>query len=38
VGDLIVEANETFSVNLSNPTNATIAGAGYGLGTITNND
>jgi hypothetical protein len=38
VGDVVVEANETFSVNLSNPTNATIAGAGYGLGTITNND
>jgi chitinase len=38
VGDVAIEANETYSVNLSNPTNATIAGAGYGLGTITNND
>jgi hypothetical protein len=38
VGDLLVESNEAFSVNLSNPTNATIAGSGYGLGTITNND
>jgi Calx-beta domain-containing protein len=38
VGDLVVEANETFSVNLSNPGNATIAGSGFGLGTITNND
>jgi hypothetical protein len=38
VGDVIVEPNEVFSVNLSNPTNATIAGSGYGLGTITNND
>lgn len=34
VGDTVVEANETFSVNLSNPTNATIAGSGFGLGTI----
>jgi hypothetical protein len=25
-------------VNLSAPVNATIAGSGYGLGTITNND
>lgn len=38
VGDTIVEANETYSVNLSNPVNATIGGSGYGLGTITNND
>jgi chitinase len=38
VGDLLIEANETFSVNLSNPGNATIAGSGFGLGTITNND
>jgi hypothetical protein len=38
VGDVLVEANETYSVNLSNPANATIAGSGYGLGTITNND
>jgi chitinase len=38
VGDVAIEANETFSVNLSAPTNATIAGAGFGLGTITDND
>jgi hypothetical protein len=38
VGDVLIEANETYSVNLSNPTNATIAGSGFGLGTITNND
>lgn len=38
VGDNAVEANETFSVNLANPTNASIAGSGFGLGTITNND
>ncbi|MGH2634621.1 MAG: Calx-beta domain-containing protein [Actinomycetota bacterium] len=38
VGDTAIEANETFSVNLSNPANATIAGSGFGLGTITNND
>lgn len=38
VGDNAVEANETFSVNLANPTNAAIAGSGFGLGTITNND
>jgi hypothetical protein len=34
VGDVIIEANETFSVNLSGPTNATIAGSGFGTGTI----
>jgi hypothetical protein len=38
VGDLTVEQNETYSVNLSNPTNATIGGAGFGLGTITDDD
>lgn len=38
VGDTVVEPNETNSVNLSNPTNATIAGSRIGLGTITNND
>jgi chitinase len=38
IGDTLVEANETYSVNLSAPVNATIAGSGYGLGTITNND
>ena len=36
-GDTVVEANETFFVNLSNPTNATIAD-GQGVGTILNND
>ena len=34
----LIEPNETYSVNLSNATNATIAGSGIGLGTITNND
>jgi ribosomal protein L35AE/L33A/urease beta subunit len=38
VGDVAVEPNETFSVNLSNPTNATIVGSGFALGTITDND
>jgi hypothetical protein len=38
VGDVLIEPNETFSVNLSNPINATIAGSGFGVGTITNND
>ena len=38
VGDIAIEPNETYSVNLSNPTNATIAGAGFGLGTITDDD
>ncbi len=38
VGDTAIETNETFSVNLSNPTNATIAGSGVALGTITNDD
>ncbi|MBL0040536.1 MAG: hypothetical protein IPP28_05700 [Xanthomonadales bacterium] len=36
-GDTTVEANETFVVNLSAPTNATIA-AGQGTGTISNDD
>ena len=36
-GDTVVEPNETFFVNLSNPTNATIADS-QGLGTILNND
>jgi len=36
-GDLVDEPNETFFVNLSNPTNATISG-NQGLGTITDND
>ncbi len=38
VGDTVAETNEVFSVDLSNPVNATIGGAGYGLGTINNND
>jgi len=38
-GDLTVEPTETFTVTLSNPTNATIAsGQGTGTGTITNDD
>ena len=37
-GDTTVETTETFTVNLSNPTNATIAGTGIGTGTITNDD
>ena len=36
-GDTKFETNETFFVNLSNPTNATIAD-GQGIGTITNDD
>ena len=36
-GDTVLEPNETFSVNLSNPTNATIA-VGTGIGTIDNDD
>ena len=36
-GDLLDEADETYFVNLTNPTNATI-GDGQGLGTITDND
>ncbi len=36
-GDTDAESNETFAVNLSVPTNATIADA-QGLGTITNDD
>src|SRR5262249_32654698 len=37
LGDLLDEANETFSVNLSAPTGATIADP-QGLGTIVDND
>lgn len=37
VGDTLVEANETFNLNLSGAVNATIADA-TGLGTITNDD
>ncbi|HXJ72981.1 MAG TPA: Calx-beta domain-containing protein, partial [Candidatus Dormibacteraeota bacterium] len=36
-GDLLNEANETFFVNLSNPTNATF-GDSQGVGTINNDD
>jgi hypothetical protein len=36
-GDTTIEPNETFFVNLSAPTNATIS-AGQGLGTIVNDD
>jgi hypothetical protein len=36
-GDVLREASETFSVTLSDPTNATIADA-KGLGTILDND
>ncbi len=37
IGDTAVEPNETFTVALSNPTNATIAD-GQGVGTIVNDD
>jgi Calx-beta domain-containing protein len=37
VGEAIFEANETFVVNLTNPTNA-LLGDGQGQGTITNDD
>jgi len=37
LGDLVAEADETFSVNLSNPANATIADA-QGIGTIIDDD
>ncbi len=37
VGDTTAEVNETFTVTLSSPTNATIAD-GTGVGTITNDD
>jgi hypothetical protein len=37
LGDLLDEANETYNVNLTSPTNATIADA-LGVGTITDND
>jgi hypothetical protein len=36
-GDLLNEAHETYFINLSNPSNATIAD-GQGVGTITNDD
>src|SRR5947207_1083487 len=37
IGDLVNEADETFFVNLSTPTNATLADS-QGLGTILNDD
>ena len=37
-GDLLNEANETFTVTLTNPTNATIATTPSRTGTITDND
>jgi glucose/arabinose dehydrogenase len=37
LGDIQVEPNETFVVNLTNPTSATLATA-QGIGTITNDD
>ncbi len=36
-GETVLEANETFAVNLSNPTGATVTDAS-GLGTISNDD
>ena len=36
-GDTVFEPDQTFTLNLSNPTNATIAD-GQGVGTITNDD
>jgi Ca2+-binding RTX toxin-like protein len=38
VGDLNFEANETFGINLSTPTNTTIGSVGSGIGTIYNDD
>ncbi|WP_390847153.1 beta strand repeat-containing protein [Anabaena cylindrica] len=37
IGDALIESDETFNINLSNATNATIADA-IGVGTILNND
>jgi urease beta subunit len=37
-GETLNEVNETFTVALANPANATISGAGVGTGTITNDD
>ena len=38
LGDLLDEPNESFSVNLFNPTNVALAQGGTGLVTITDND
>ncbi|AFY28282.1 Calx-beta domain-containing protein [Cyanobium gracile] len=37
-GDSLVELNESFLVNLSNPTNGALIADGQGVGTITNDD
>jgi large repetitive protein len=37
-GDTAIETNETFTVYVSNPTNATLSGTGIATGTITNDD
>ena len=37
LGDTVVEPDETFTVTLSSPVNATL-GTATGLGTITNDD
>jgi urease beta subunit len=37
-GETLNEVNETYTVNLTNPSNATISGTGIGTGTITNDD
>ena len=37
VDDALIEANETFTVGLSNPTNATL-GTAVGTGTINNDE
>src|SRR4029077_18279394 len=37
-GDTKVEPNETFNLNLSNPTNGATISDGQGIGTITNDD
>jgi Ca2+-binding RTX toxin-like protein len=38
IGDLNFESNETFNVNLANPTNATLGTTVTGIGTIVNDD
>ncbi|HZT45708.1 MAG TPA: Calx-beta domain-containing protein, partial [Gaiellaceae bacterium] len=37
-GETLNEINETYTVNLTNPVNATISGSGIATGTITNDD